>query len=268
MRSASAHDLIASTGLAPREARALLAQALGVSREALIARPEREVAAAAAAHFRQLCARRAEGEPMAYLLGQREFFGRPFEVNASVLVPRPETEGLIGLALETLAGRVTPAIIDLGTGSGCIGITLALERPDARVWASDVSEAALQVARRNASTLGARVHFLHASWYASELERFDLIACNPPYIAPDDPHLAALGAEPRAALTDGEDGLACLRRVVAGAADHLTDGGALLVEHGHDQGEAVRRLMQQAGLHAVQTYRDLAGLERICLARR
>jgi len=260
-------DLIAASGIAVPEARALLAHVLGVPREALISQPSDPVPAAAAAQFRNLCQRRLQSQPVAYLLGEREFFGRRFAVDASVLVPRPETEGLVELALELLAGRPAPALIDLGTGSGCIAVTLALERPDARVWASDISHAALERARGNAAALGARVNFVRADWYSGLAGRFDLIACNPPYIAPHDPHLAALTAEPRIALTDERDGTACLQAVIAGAAGRLYDGGVLLVEHGYDQADAVRALMQSHGLHAAQTRADLAGLARISWAK-
>jgi release factor glutamine methyltransferase len=205
---------------------------------------------------------------MAYLVGQREFFGRCFRVDRSVLIPRPETECLIETALDLLSGQDRPSVVDLGTGSGCIGITLALERPDAAVWATDVSHQALELARANACALGAEVRFLNADWYGAALGRFDLIVSNPPYIAAGDPHLAALRDEPRQALTDDRDGLSCLRAIIGQARTHLTGHGALLVEHGHDQGDAVRGLMRQNGLRSIQTHTDLAGLERACLARR
>ena len=261
-----ARELIAACGIPVAEARMLLAHVLGVARVSLIARPSMPVPAAAATQFHDLCRRRAAGEPVAYLLGEREFFGRAFSVDASVLVPRPETEGVVALALELLHGRHDPTLVDLGTGSGCIAITLALERPNAQVWATDLSLAALQRAGANADLLRARVNFVHSNWYVDLPGRFDLIVSNPPYIAAGDRHLATLTAEPKMALTDDGDGLSCLRTVIAGAADHLTGGGALLVEHGFDQATDVRRLMEQSGLRAAQTRTDLAGLERASFA--
>jgi release factor glutamine methyltransferase len=260
--------LIRSAGIAASEARALLAFVLEASRESLIAQPQREIGAAAAGRFRRLCGRRLAGEPIAYLLGQREFFGRPFKVGSSVLIPRPETECLVELALQQLSGLAEARVIDLGTGSGCIAITLALERPDAQVWGTDVSDQALELAKTNARELGARVAFVKGDWYAPADGRFDLVVSNPPYIAAADPHLAELRCEPRGALTDGRDGLSCLRAIIGQAGAHLTERGVLLVEHGYDQGAAVRELMQKSGLRSAQTHTDLAGLERVCLARR
>ena len=262
------HDLIGSSGLPASEARSLLAFVLGVRRESLIAQPQRPIPAAEAARHRELRARRSAGEPMAYLLGEREFFGRPFRVDPSVLIPRPETECLVEAALQEMEGRHAPRVIDLGTGSGCIAITLALERPDARVAATEASAPALSLARANAAELGARVEFLQADWFAPASGRFDLIVSNPPYVAAADPHLAELGWEPRSALTDGGDGLSCLRAVIGQAGAHLAEGGALLVEHGYDQAMAVRDLMQENGFGRAATLTDLSGLERVCLARR
>jgi release factor glutamine methyltransferase len=260
--------LIAASGLPASEARALLAFVLDATRESLIARPQRQIPPGAAARLRELCGRRLAGEPMAYLLGQREFFGRPFRVGRSVLIPRPETECLVEAALQQLEDESAPSVIDLGTGSGCIAITLALERPDAELWATDVSEPALELARTNAAELGARVQFLRGHWYAPAQRHFDLIVSNPPYIAAGDPHLAELGCEPSGALTDGGDGLSCLRAIIEQAGEHLNERGALLVEHGYDQGAAARALMRQNGFQCVFTRTDLAGLERVCVALR
>jgi release factor glutamine methyltransferase len=264
----SAASLIAGCGLAAPEARALLAFALSIRREALIADPSQPVPPAACQRFIDLCRRRLAGEPVAYLLGEREFYGRRFAVDASVLVPRPETEGLVELALELLAGRPAPRLLDLGTGSGCIAVTLALERPDAEVWAGDISTSALQCAMANARHWQARVRFERSDWYAAVGSGFDLIACNPPYIAHDDPHLDALRTEPRAALTDEADGTTCLGIVIEGAAERLAGGGFLVVEHGFDQAPAVTRMMARHGLSAAQTRRDLAGWPRISWAKR
>jgi release factor glutamine methyltransferase len=287
-------ELLAAAGLPVPEARALLAPVLGVQRESLIAYPERRVAPAAQARFEQEAARRRAGEPLAYLLGVREFYGREFEVGPAVLIPRPETELLVDLALAVIpasslprrqnasdfhqrhgvavgAAAAAPTVLDLGTGSGCLAITLALERPNARITAVEVSLAALALARANAQRLGAAVEFVEGNWYAPVTGRgFDAIVANPPYVASDDPHLAQgdLRYEPALALTDGADGLACLRRVLDGAAPHLVAGGWLGVEHGCDQGSAVRELFSAASFQCVTTVRDAAGLERVTHGRR
>ncbi len=260
-------DLLAGSSLPRAEARLLLAFALGVPVEALVARPERDVDATTVERFRALCLRRAAEEPIAYLRGAKEFHGRTFRVSPAVLVPRPETELLVELALSLVAGRPAPRLLDLGTGSGCVAITLALERPAARVVAVDRSADALAVARDNARTLGAGVEFVASDWFGDVSGRFDLIVANPPYVADADPHLGALAHEPRSALAAGSDGLDDLRRIVAGAPAHLVPGGWLAVEHGHDQGEAVRRLFAAAGFVDVGTHRDLAGIERVCAGR-
>ena len=262
-----ARDLIESSGIVATEARSLLAFALDTTRESLIAHPRRAVGADAGARFRELCARRQAGEPIAYLLREREFFGRRFRVDRSVLIPRPETERLVEAALQEMQGRSRPRVLDLGTGSGCIAITLALERSDAEVSATDVSRPALELARANAAELGARVAFIHADWYPPNSQRFELVVSNPPYVAAHDPHLADLACEPREALTGGEDGLACLRAIISQAPAHLTGHGALLVEHGYDQAAAVRVMMVESGFGSVRTLTDLAGVERVCQGR-
>lgn len=266
--TATVGKLLAASGLPMLEARALLAHCLGVARERLVAHPELAVDAAAAAAFHAAVGRRMAGEPLAYLLGEREFYGRPFAVGPDVLVPRPETELLVELGLVCLHAAVRPRVLDLGTGSGCLAITLALERPDAHVVATDASTAALAVARANAVRLGARVEFLHGDWYDAlrPATTFDAIVANPPYVAADDPHLHALRFEPRAALTDGGDGLACLATVVAQAARHLAGGGWLLVEHGHDQAAAVQAMFCAAGF-APALHRDAAGQPRVTAGR-
>lgn len=263
----SVGELIAASGLAAPEARSLLAFVLQAAREALIARPEQPVQAPAAQRFASLCARRRAGEPIAYLLGEREFFGRSFGVDRSVLIPRPETECLVEAALEVLEGIRAPRVADLGTGSGCIAITLALQRPDARVYATDLSRPALERARANAAALGARVEFLCGSWYEPLAGRFDLIVSNPPYVAQGDPHLADLVFEPEEALTAGVDGLSCLRTIVESASAHLAEDGALLVEHGFDQAPRVQEMMYASGFRSAVTREDLAGIPRVCVAR-
>jgi release factor glutamine methyltransferase len=260
-------SLLKESGLPLAEARALLAVELASAREGLIAHPEREVDERAARRFEQQVARRRAGEPLAYLTGEREFYGRSFSVGPAVLVPRPETELLVQLAIERAKTFKTPKIIDLGTGSGCIAITLALELPRAQIWATDRSSAALDVGRTNARALGASVTFLESDWYAALAGRFDLVLSNPPYVAQGDAHLNDLQYEPSLALVAGPDGLACLRPIIAGARAHLSAGGWLLVEHGYDQGPPVRRLLKDAGLTSIDTVKDAANLERVSIAR-
>lgn len=248
--------------------RVLLCHALGLSPVGLITQSTRALTADEAARLATLVERRLNGEPIAYIVGQREFYGLPFHVSEAVLIPRPDTELLVELALERLprGGR----LLDMGTGSGAIAVALAHSRPDAAVTALDVSPAALDVARHNAAANGASVHFLHSNWYdALGPARFDLIVANPPYIASGDAHLAQgdLRFEPIGALTDHGDGLSALRHIAGGAAAHLTKGGWLLMEHGYDQAAAVRALLAAAGLTAPQSWRDLAGIERVSGAR-
>lgn len=264
----TAGELLAASGLPALEARALLSHLTGWRRETLIAFPEREPAAGIAKQFSELAARRRAGEPLAYLLGSKEFYGREFKVGPAVLVPRPETEMLVEFAVEKLVGIERPSVVDLGTGSGIIAVSVALELPGTQVSAVDVSTAALEVARGNAQALGATVDFRNGSWWSPLAgERFDLVLSNPPYIAVDDKHMDALGHEPRLALTDEGDGLACLRELASGARQHLKPGGWIAVEHGWDQGPATRALFEAAGLAAVDTRRDGAGLDRITFGR-
>ncbi|MFC4929374.1 peptide chain release factor N(5)-glutamine methyltransferase [Massilia sp. GCM10023247] len=261
--------LQAGLPLDPLENRILLCHVLGLTRVGLITGAERRLSEQEAAQLSALVARRLQGEPIAYIVGQREFFGLPFQVGPDVLIPRPDTELIVELALERLApgGR----LLDMGTGSGAIAVALAHTRPDAHVTALDVSEAALAVARANAAANGAQVRFLRSDWFAAlGDDSFDLIVSNPPYIAAGDAHLAQgdLRFEPAGALTDHADGLAALRIIVGGAAAHLEAGGRLLLEHGYDQAEAVRTLLSAAGYTEVQSWRDLAGIERVSGGRR
>ena len=251
------------------DARLLLQHATGCSHNDLLARPETPVASAAVQRFMGWVERRAGGEPLAYLVGEAEFRGRVFAVSPAVLIPRPETEVLIDLALARLRGLTAPRILDLGAGSGIVAIALALECRAASVVAVDLSPAAISVARDNAGRLAAAVDFRQGDWFAPVAgERFDLIAANPPYVAAGDPHLTRDGLpfEPQLALTAGADGLACIRRIVAGAPDHLKPGGWLLFEHGHDQGAATRNLMTGAGFQGAATFPDLAGSDRVSTA--
>lgn len=256
--------LLAGCGLSRLESRLLLAHVLGTGVETLVAYPQLEVDGPAAARFTELAASRSGGEPMAYLLGEKEFYGRRFAVTPAVLIPRPETELLVDLALARLHRLRSPRVLDLGTGSGCIAICLALECPQAAVLAVDRSPAALELARANAARLGAVVEFRAADWFESVAGKFRVIVANPPYVRTDDPHLRALRHEPQQALLGGADGLDELRRIVAAAPAHLDRGGWLAVEHGHDQGGAVRELFASAGFGAVETHRDAAGIERVC----
>ena len=251
------------------DARLLLQYATGCSHADLLARPEMPVIGPAGEQFVAWVERRAAGEPLAYLVGEAEFRGRVFQVSPAVLIPRPETEVLIELALEVLAGRAAADVVDLGTGSGIVAVSLALECPVATVSAVDLSPGALAVARNNAGRLGAKVDFHEGDWFAPLAgRRFDLIVSNPPYVAEGDPHLELNGLphEPPLALTDqepGGNGLACIRRIVADAAAHLKPGGWLLFEHGYDQGEASRNLLAAAGFKEAFTHPDLAGIARV-----
>ncbi|HYM28029.1 MAG TPA: peptide chain release factor N(5)-glutamine methyltransferase [Steroidobacteraceae bacterium] len=246
------------------DAQLLLAHSLGVRRVRLRSHPETVVPATAARRFRELLRRRVQGEPVAYLTGIRDFWSLPLAVTPAVLVPRPETELLVERALALHAGA-TARVADLGTGSGAIALALATERPGWQLVATDLSAAALAVARANAAALGLTgVKFRQGDWFAPLAGgRFDLLISNPPYVAGDDPALAALAFEPRAALTPGPDALACLRLLARGAPRHLVRGGWLLLEHGADQGAAVRRELVLAGFSHVGSQRDLAGHERM-----
>lgn len=260
-------SLLLDTRLPRLEVRMLLEHVLQKPRAWLLAHDTDPLAPDVAAAFEVLLARRLAGEPMAYLLGHREFMGHRFRVTPDVLIPRPDTEVLVETALECVAGIAGPAVLDLGTGSGAIAISIALARRDARVMASDVSAAALKVAAANAWDLTASVRFVEGSWFDAVPagEGFDLIVSNPPYVANDDPHLdqGDLRFEPRGALTDGAGGLEDLGRIVAGAGPHLKPGAQLWMEHGWDQAQAVRGLLADAGFESVHSRHDLAGIERI-----
>ncbi len=254
-----------AAGLDRLDAQLLLAHVLGRDRTWLITNDDAVLDAVPSRTFAELTARRAAGEPVAYLVGTKEFHGLALHVDARVLVPRPETELLVHWALERLAAAAGPhpRVVDLGTGSGAIAIAVKNARPDAEVLATDLSDDALDVARANARTLGLDLQTRSGAWWdALPGERFDLALSNPPYIAGGDPHLPALRHEPTLALTPGGDGLDALRAIVAGAASHLQAGGWLLLEHGYDQAEAVRALLQSHGFSAVETRPDLAGQPR------
>ncbi|MGB3837323.1 peptide chain release factor N(5)-glutamine methyltransferase [Castellaniella sp.] len=264
-------DYVLASTLPRLESRMLWQKILGVSRAWLIAHDTDPLSTEAQTAYQALEARRLAGEPMAYILGYREFWGRDFQVGPEVLIPRPETELLVELGLQLLAGIASPAVLDLGTGSGIVGVSIALDRPDARVTATDQSTAALSMAQLNARALGASLLFSPGNWYDTELglERYHLIVSNPPYIDKQDVHLGQgdLRFEPRAALTDEADGLDALRAIVQGAPRHLLPGAALCVEHGWDQAVAVQRLFVSCGFIDVATKTDLAGIERLTWGR-
>jgi release factor glutamine methyltransferase len=248
------------------DARVLATHVLQVNAAWLIAHDTDSVAAAARSAFESLLSRRLAGAPVAYLVGVREFYGRRFRVTPDVLIPRPETELLVEQALLHLPDGAPHRVLDLGTGSGCVAITLALERPHAEVTATDCSAAALSVARQNADSLNARLHFLPGSWFDPVAHQdFDLIVSNPPYVAALDPHLhqGDVRFEPRTALAAGEDGLNDLRHIIRLAAAHLAADGWLWLEHGYDQGDVTQTLLHEAGFTAIQTRLDTAALPRV-----
>lgn len=253
------------------DAELLLAHQLQLSRSFLQAHSERVLGVESIAQYRELVQRRVEGEPIAYITGQREFWSLPLEVGRAVLIPRPETELVVERALFLLDdGPATVA--DLGTGSGAIALAVARERPQWQVYATDLSDAALAVARRNAATLQLQnVQFLQGSWCAPlHGRRFEMLLSNPPYIASDDPALedAALHYEPAAALVSGRDGFEALREIVATARQHLVPGGWLVLEHGATQAAGLGKLLVDAGYAHVRCHADLAGRERVTEAQR
>jgi release factor glutamine methyltransferase len=254
------------------EAEMLLAHALRRDRSWLYAHADAVPDADAVAAFGGLLQRRIDGTPLAHLLGRRAFWRLDLAVTPDTLVPRPDTERLVELALERIPADAACDVLDLGTGTGAIALALAMERPRARVTAVDASDAALEVARANARAHGLdHVEFLRSDWFAALAGRtFDVVAGNPPYLADDDPHLAAgeLLHEPRAALVSGADGLDAIRRIAADALAATREGGWLLVEHGWTQGEAVRAILESAGWRSVTTDRDLEDRERVTSGRR
>jgi release factor glutamine methyltransferase len=254
------------------DARLLVQAVIGCTHRDLIASPERPLDPVAAEQLAALVTRRAAGEPLAYLTGETGFHGLTLRVTPAVLIPRPETEELVERVLHHLtrqqaAGITQPRVLDMGTGSGAIALAIATANPAADVTALDASADALVVAKGNGERLQSRVHWLHSDWFSALPAGacFDLIVSNPPYIAAGDPHLALNGLpfEPQSALTDGADGLDCLRAIIAGAGSHLAPGGWLYFEHGYDQAAAVRNLLQAAGFQDVESWCDLAGTDRM-----
>lgn len=273
-------DWTRTSGLARLDAQVLISAVLGLSRAQQAAHPEREIHAAELERLSALSARLRAGEPIAYVLGQREFYGLTFQVTPDVLIPRPDTELLVELALQKLDALPhlsTPSLLDMGTGSGAIAISIAYARPQTQVWALDASRTALDVAQGNAQRLldpqrsAGAVRFIQSDWFTAlrthaESPRFDCIVSNPPYVAQGDPHLPALHHEPALALTGqrpNADGLDDIRHIVAQAKGFLREEGWLLLEHGYDQADAVRTLLRAQGYRGVFSARDLAGIERV-----
>jgi release factor glutamine methyltransferase len=264
---------IAAQQIEKFDAQYLLSTLLGVSRASLIAHTERSLTNDEAALFSSQLSARASGVPVAQIIGKREFYGRDFAINAHVLIPRPETELLITLALAGILSNKLPKtsadirVCDLGTGSGAIAVTLACEAPQCDVTAVDISPLALALAQQNALQLNAKVNFIQSNWYNALSEQtFHLIVANPPYIAKNDPHLSEgdLRFEPLIALTDeSEDGLSSIRTIVNHAPQYLVDGGMLMIEHGYDQAELAREIFIAAGFTDVKSVNDLAGIARV-----
>jgi release factor glutamine methyltransferase len=249
------------------EARLLLRHLLGCTAAFVEAHGDDHLPGDVAERFAEWLRRRAAGEPVAYLIGMREFYGRDFSVTPDVLIPRPETELLVDLGIAKLAGyRTVPRILDLGSGSGCVAVSLALALPLAQVTAVDVSALALGVVQLNAQRHGATIGCVESDWFAAlDGSCYDLIVANPPYIAAGDIHLRQgdLRFEPPQALTSGADGLEAIRRIVGDSARHLQPGGWLLFEHGYDQAERVAALLQSARYAEIEQHRDLAGIVRV-----
>jgi release factor glutamine methyltransferase len=258
-------DAIGGSTIDRREARLLLAEAGGFSEASILAYPERQLSPEAAKTYHAFVSRRAQGEPVAYILGRKEFYGLELVVNRAVLIPRPETELLVDLALQ----RPFHCVADIGTGSGAIALAIKRHRPEARVVAGDASAAALSVAKLNAAKLSLEVEFRHGRWLEPfHAERFDLIVSNPPYVAQADPHLADLRYEPTEALLAGADGLEAICELVRQGSAQLAEGGWLLIEHGAGQERSVRKLLDSAGLGSVASWPDLAGIPRVSGGKR
>jgi release factor glutamine methyltransferase len=257
--------LLAASNLPELDAKVLAQHALGVSRAWLVARLDDPVDVQQARAVERLYARRQQGEPVAYITGEREFYSLDFAVGPSVLIPRPETELLVALALQALEGR-GGRVLDLGTGSGAVAVAIAHHAPDAEVWAVDASEKALDMARINIDRHRVNVRLVRSDWFSRiAAERFDVIVGNPPYVGADDPHLREgdLRYEPRDALVSGTDGLDAVRAIVAQAPRHLEAGGQLYLEHGWDQAERCRDLLAACGFQHVESWADLAGIPRV-----
>jgi release factor glutamine methyltransferase len=258
-------EAIAAAGIDLREARLLLADASGFSQASLLASSDGDLPDSVLEKFKSMAQRRKSGEPVAYILGHREFYGLDLAVNPSVLIPRPETELLVELAL----AKKVSSILELGTGSGAIALALKFHSRESRVTAVEADLSALLTARRNAAKLDLEIDFRHGRWFEPVAgERFGLVLSNPPYVAEADPHLEALRFEPRGALVAGPEGLDAIRDIVGAAPAHLLPGGRLLLEHGLGQERAVRDLLADAGFQDISTWPDLAGIPRVSGGKR
>ena len=261
-------EALAGSGIDVSEARMLLGAASGLSRAKMAAYPEALLGADAAENFQSIVARRRLGEPIAYLLGEREFYGLALRVTPEVLIPRPETELLVDFALENVPRDGT--LLDLGTGSGAIALAVKSERPDVRVTAVEIGAGALEVARSNALRHGLDVELVQGGWFEPVAgRRFDAVVSNPPYVAFGDPHLRQgdLRFEPQAALVGGTDGLDAIRHIARHSPLHLSGAGWLAIEHGQGQEGAIRELLTQAGLEGVASRPDLAGIARVTFGK-
>ena len=271
MAATSIAEVLRTAAIDPADARVLLRAALGASAAHLAAHPEQVLTSTESERYHAWVERRRAGEPVAYLIGEREFYSLAIKVTPAVLIPRPETELLVEAALELSATDVPVRVLDLATGSGCVAVAIGRHRASTRVTATDISRDALTVARSNAEAHGVDVEFIESDWFtALSGRRFDLIVSNPPYIAEGDSHLDSgdLRFEPRNALVAGPDGLACISTIVSQADAHLVPGGWLLLEHGFDQAARCRELLQRVGFQQVTSRRDLAGIERISYGQR
>ena len=257
---------LAGAGIEPREARLLLAEACGFSEASVIAQGEQELPPEIETRFNAMAGRRRDGEPIAYITGRREFYSLPLTVGPPVLIPRPETELLVDLALERIPVDRDASVLDLGTGSGAIALAIKRNRPRARVLAVEIAATALEYAKRNAAKLGLEIEPRHGRWFEPvHGERFDVVVSNPPYVALEDPHLnqGDLRFEPRYALVAGADGLDEIRAIARDAPQFVRPGGWLLLEHGQGQEKTVQELVAAAGFDGVTTWPDLAGIARV-----
>jgi release factor glutamine methyltransferase len=255
-------EALAAARIDAREARLLLGEAAGLAAAVVVGFPEKSLPEETARRFRAMAARRAQGEPIAYIIGRKEFYGLELAVTPAVLIPRPETELLVELAV----ARQPASVLDLGTGTGAVALAIKRELPRARVVGVDSSPAAVEVAQGNAARHGLEIELRVGHWLEGVNEQFELIVANPPYVAEGDPHLADLAFEPREALVSGADGMDALREIARDAPRCLAAGGWLLTEHGMGQDEAVRGLL--GGFTEVQSWPDLAGIPRVTGGKR